>query len=393
MIPSVSDLGDLLELVHTSRHRYRSLRLTARLRVDATAIECAHLARRDGTPVIATEVAGGTDAGTGEPPGPDEHTARLWFAQPGRLREEHDPGAAGRGLLSVVADGTRHSRTGHGPVWRDEGRPFHEHAAGLFRELTETGPLFVAADATVTGATRVAGRPGIACTLRMRDDTDPCAVTVPRWVEEHRIVVDAATGVALRIEARTGGVPLTVTEVLEFAVDEDLPDALFRHTPAPGERVRDASSPPVPEHITLHEAVARAGFTVLAPTAVPGGAPAVVEWFPGDPDAGQHPAVNMSFQPQDGPGRWSHLWLTQVPQEHADRLPPDRPGAEEVRRGGRTYRLADTGQQLQLTVTRGGTAVFMVAQNLDRDTLVDVAESLVPVPPARPVLAPPGTSH
>jgi len=41
-------------------------------------------------------------------------------------------------------------------------------------------------------------------------------------------------------------------------------------------------------------------------------------------------------------------------------------------------------------VVRDGTAVFMVAQNLDRGSLPDVAASLVPVDPDRPGLAPPG---
>ena len=88
--------------------------------------------------------------------------------------------------------------------------------------------------------------------------------------DELRLEVDAERGALLRIESRFEGHPFTLSEALEIAFDEQLPEDTFVFTPPPGEEVRSVAARfPVQHDLTIEQAVALAPFTVWIPARMP----------------------------------------------------------------------------------------------------------------------------
>ena len=83
---------------------------------------------------------------------------------------------------------------------------------------------------------------------------------------EGRLELDAERGTPLRIEARHGGEPFLIQEVLDIEFDETFPDDTFVFTPPPGVEIRSTlDDEPVRWGLTLEQATAAAPFTLWVP--------------------------------------------------------------------------------------------------------------------------------
>ncbi|WP_217924558.1 hypothetical protein [Miltoncostaea oceani] len=311
----------------------------------------------------------------GEPePEETEDITRLWRA-PGRGREESDRwNPQGRTQsLTVINDGT---------WWRfdpligsitNDGDPGHRVGMGeAARPLLDPAVMLPFVDLQVIGTASVAGRAGIRALahVRPRSDDDGHASPLPFGADEHEIVVDGTLGVLLRMESRIGGAPFHVTEVMEIAFGEAFDPAVFSFSaPAgrPARRSHDLFPPPL--DLPLLEAASRAPFTVWVPTRTPAGHSPLVELVPASEGPLRTASVHLNYpHPEHG---------FQVIQTHVVDGNWGDTGWAELPLDGWTARIRTMGGQRQLITDRDATRVLIQANNLDSETLVAIAESLV----------------
>lgn len=224
----MSELGDLLELLHTARGRCHALRMAIRVWEDPGAT-------RD-----VAGAAGHLHATGAEPARPTDREDRLWYSAPDRARLETGPFPTGERLVSITDGPVQISRLGEAAAVREEtGRFRRDVAFGEHEPLLDPSSLSAVADIEVVGTAVAAGREGIVARARMRRDVDPVVVAHPPWVDELEVVVDAACGLLLLQITRGGGHVLRVAEVLGVEVDGYIPPDRFAYTPSQGEAVRD----------------------------------------------------------------------------------------------------------------------------------------------------------
>ena len=96
----MSELGDLLELLHGADGRFGTLASRWRCWQHLSRFHAAFTAEHAGSTAVAGAYATG-------PPQPSEHEeqARLWVAKPDRIREEHDD-VHGHATLAVAVGST-----------------------------------------------------------------------------------------------------------------------------------------------------------------------------------------------------------------------------------------------------------------------------------------------
>src|SRR5262245_60847320 len=150
----MSELGDLLELLHGAGRSFRSVRLEARewrhVHRQQEAYERAVRRARGGTVQMVVRV-------DEETPAESEMRLRAWFEQPNRVREERDE--AGR-LSVAVADGTRWwTRMPEWATIGEKGDAWAQGEVGLaVRPLLEPAVLLANAELAVAGRGERAGR-------------------------------------------------------------------------------------------------------------------------------------------------------------------------------------------------------------------------------------------
>ena len=231
----MSELGDLLELMHTARGRCHALRMAIRVWEDPGAT-------RDAAGAVGNAVW----AATGEGRRPVEREDRLWYSAPDRARLETGPSPSGARLVSVTDGPVRISRLGDAAAVRETVVRFREVAFGEHGALLDPAPLAAVADLEGVGRAVAAGREGIVARARIRRDLDPLLLAPPPWVDELEVVVDAACGILLLQVTRAGGRALRVVEVTGVEVDGYIPPERFAYAPAEGEVVRDRQRPTPP---------------------------------------------------------------------------------------------------------------------------------------------------
>jgi hypothetical protein len=218
------DLGQVLELLHGSRRRWRTIRASG---------EEWHDAARGQEAFERTARRGRVMSFRGTP-GPVERDPRwrLWVSQPGRARAEF--GMPHRRQMTVIADGGR--------VWTSSpaggGRSDEAGAEVLSRlgpagRLLETAALTAILDLEVVDESTVVGRPAIVVRGRPRHDGPPrsWSEAMTFGADEVELTVDADRGVLLATESRYGGAPFLRLSVDAIAFDEDLADDLFELPP------------------------------------------------------------------------------------------------------------------------------------------------------------------
>jgi hypothetical protein len=370
----VSELGDVLELMHGARGRYSTLRATIR--------EWQHLersARAFERHVDAASARGGSGSfmvsygfGAEQPPEATEALIRLWVMPPAKVRMERTDAEA----HTFVTDGER--EWSYSPSTGAMVNPAGGSFIG-FEHLTDPALVLGRVDLEPIGGTSVAGRAAIRVRAirRRREWHEPSGL--PEWADHHDFAVDAERGVLLRAASVFDGEEFQSNEVREIAFDESFPDGTFVFTPPPGEEIRDAETAfPPPQHVTIDEAARLAPFTVLLPRRLPEGAMMHLLYNPGSERVGAPVSVHVTYW-FEGAGHSLSIGQTREPQL------PEEVGWETRRRDGTTFRVHDQYGQRHVVCERHGTHV-MVTSDLDLETLIEIALSLEPAPTEPPRL-------
>lgn len=382
--PTVSDLGDLLELLHGARNRVSTLRGVVRtwqdVRVSGEAM--ARLTERG-------EVV--TYAPSGPPEQPTrERVARVWLAPPDRVREEWQ-GADGE-RVGVKRGALWWSYDPVSGAVSNERQP--EVGSGIGEELVrllDPAPLIGLLDLPDLRRGRRAGR----ATVRARAIPRAGDFDAPLWrlgamgADELQLDVDAERGTLLRVESRFEHQPLAISEFAEVAFDEPLADELFVFTPAPGVEVRDiAARSAILRDLTIEEAVALAPFTVWIPARLPSGWETDIWYAPENHHPPMAPHVHLHYRAADA----THgLSIAESPAGEPRDAEAEGPGGpwRDVERDGRRLELrepVESWHAAQVRMDLDGTRILIRSEDLPADALAELAAGLVPAPDAPPRL-------
>lgn len=372
----MTELAEALELMHTSVNRWRTLRTVGQEWRHSTRSRQAW--KRWVPRGRSRAVTYGFD---GEPE-PEETVEgwRLWLAKPDRTRAEF---AAGEETVSVVILGeTWWSWSPSRGAITNAGDPHHSHGTGPGLALIDPAPILPAIDLHVPGRTKFLGRPVLEVVARpgLIDDEDEEAADwqtathgLGSGADQYRLLVDAERGVLLRSEASIGGEPFRVLAVDDVAFDEDFPEHTF--APPESQEIERVESPRM---VSLVELPKRVPFVVLVPERPPFGPPdARIE--PADRRLGVPEQVHIDYHSRIEGQEDRQYWLI----ESADSM-PERTWVDWREEGG--IQVGDDRQVRPVLrvarLQRLGTHVEIQSYRLSTEELLDLARSLVPLPPA-----------
>ena len=220
----MSDVGDLLELLHGAADRWTSVQTTVRVRGD------------------------------------DEQATRLWIAKPHRWRQEDvDSVAVGRGRLWWASSPDAGFMSNEDDPDFGFGDPLQSFGAHL--DPAQLIPLLSFSEISQ-------GRGVLVTHVRQRAGHG-FAVGLPRGGDEHVLTIDAQRGVVLRIESLVGGEPFSVSELEDTTWDADIADEVFELAPPLGERTRSPRE--LHRVVTFEEAAHFAPFAVFGISELPHG--------------------------------------------------------------------------------------------------------------------------
>jgi len=356
----VSELGDVLELLHGARYRYRTIRATILQRYDQElglrALE--RFSDADHRDLIDPRELGASETVT-----------HVWLEPPGRIREESVDGAR-RSL--AIQDGERwwiYDEEGYVDSNEDDlrvGTSIARSAELLFNPAPLIGVLRL----ELLGRDTVAGRPvRLVRGVPRREARRLSTFRLDFDADEIELAVDLERGLLLRRTLRIDGGDYAVLEVRELELDATFPGDTFR--PRADARRRQHVRA---EELTVEEAASRASFPVWAPAAL-------VEWelearyYPGD-KAGQEPE-SVHF----------HLWRAAGHQIHVEQT-----AAETVDRSSRSHawKLLEragerfdviepedrTGNEASVRLIRDVTETTLSSRTVGLEPLVELAQRL-----------------
>ena len=383
MIGRMTDLGDLLVLLHGARDRISTIRVVLRT---WRHVRLSHEAM--------ARSGGFVTYGPAEQPAGEsvECRVRLWLAPPDRAREEReDPSGAWfgvrRGALWWQYDP-------HNGALSNQDQP--EVGSGIGEEfgwLVDPAAPIGLLDFGQINPGRRAGR----ATLHVR--------AVPRVLaagdeasllrlgaigaDDLQLEIDAERGTLLRIEARIEGQPFAISEVEEIGFDEQFAEDTFTFAPPPGEEVRSiATQFLVRRDLTIEQAVALAPFTVWIPARLPAGWESEIGFAAAQDRPPMAPHVFLHFRTPDG---MHGVRISESPADVPRDVEAEGPGgpwrdADRNQRRIQTRGPAEPGQPAQARVDLDGTRILIQSTDLATDALADLAAGLVQAPAEPPTL-------
>jgi outer membrane lipoprotein-sorting protein len=379
----VTELADLLVLLHGARGRISTVRATVRTWYDIVLTQKA--IERDGH---ATTYGPQIDERE------REGLVRVWLAPPDRAREERT-GTDGEGYGVRLGPQWWHYDP-HNGARSNEDRP--EVTTGTGDDvwwLLEPAPLIGLLDFHDITPGRRADRATIGTRAVPRAVGDgnnwPLARLGAMGADEILLEIDAERGALLRIESRLEGQPYAISEVLEVAFDEAFADDVFVFTPPPGEEVRSLDDDfGIFRDLTIEQAVARAPFTVWIASQLPAGWATEITFAPARDRPAMAPTLYLNYRAGDG----THaVRVVESPADHPgehDEYEHARPNPwQEVERNGRTMQIrepAESWQPAQLLAELDGTRILIHSDDLAATALADLAGGLVPAPAEPPDL-------
>jgi hypothetical protein len=381
----VGELGDLFELMHGARGRWRTVRLTVR--------DWSHTARstvafdrwrasfeaRGGTTSRFTAYAPGRAE---PPPETSEHITRIWIDGE-RSRVENDRGS---GATVVVHDGVTWWMTwpDHPPMTNAGDSSIRGSKGDQVEPMLDPAGLIGDYDFELRGAREFAGRPGlVARAVARQRDPHRHLLWQLRGTDELELVVDGERGILLGFTAFVDDEPCHVREIVEIAFDETFPEETFRIELPPGESFARAGGR-APTHLTLDQAVQTASFALFVPARPgPGWELAHVTYFEESERTVMAESVFLSYSHETGTRQFQlvettepHPWLV------SDEL-------KTVERDGYVMKTLDPSEAdfpmpRHVLVERDGTHVNLNSQDLSLDELIELAATLVPVTDSPP---------
>jgi outer membrane lipoprotein-sorting protein len=388
----VSDLGQLLQVIHDSRSRWRTFRGEYRLwrhreRSHEAFIE---MAKRSG----GTTYGGLALARKGDPPPPEsEGRWLIWVERPDSAREEFEGTAWG--TRTVVKVGERWwAYDEYGGARSNEGEEDVGIDVGRFSGWLEPAKLLGSLRFKPMGTTEVAGRAALRALATLPDEPSLDDDDHRDWelhmlgaeAEEYELAVDQEMGTLLRVEARFGGQPTLIGEAEVVAFDEDFPPETFVFTPPEGEEIQPFERPLPSGDQPIHEAAAEAPFMVFMLPRIPEGWSMTAFSFPESKRPKRGHIVGVSYRAESGA---AGLSLSQ--RAHSDDEEDEYEDAEmeTVEHRGLSMQVQDRTDDLPqsvVLVTRDGTDLTITSEELSGEKLIEVAVDLVPAPTEPPEL-------
>lgn len=378
----MSELGDLLELLHGARGRWRTVRLMLHEWIDldlsARAFEReAERERRRGVGVSRMYAFAG-----GERPRIHESRVRVWLDPPDRVREEHE----GEHPRTVAIDGdTWWSWSPPEGLTTNGGDPQHRHGSQMVTHLLDPAQLLGALDLEPAGSGEAAGRAARLVRARPRDVEPGFAAhrLGGLGADEILLAVDAERGVVLRSEARIDGEPFRSEELEEIEFDVELPRETFR-LEVPGEEPVDVRDRFRRRELPLDEVARRATFRVFAPRVATGWR---LSAHLGEASARPPAQESVHLLYHDVFGT-RHFYVNEAAEPPRQPVAPDA-RRERVERGGLELELVSPaegngGAQRCVALERDGTHVLLHSDALSLDELVELALALEPAPTEPP---------
>lgn len=381
----MTDLGDLLVLLHGARGRVVAVRAVVRTwrHIEVGRAAMARFVERGD--VVAYAPADVPERESAE------NLVRVWLAPPDRAREERD-GSDG------VWYGVRRGRLwwrydDYGGARSNEDHP-EAGRSGIgdeFGWLLDPAALIGSLDFGEIVPARRAGRPA----LRVRAVPRAVADDGALWrlgavgADELCLEVDAERGSLLWIEARFQGQPFARSEVLEVAFDERFPEDTFEFTPPPGEEVRSiAEQFQVRRDLTIEQAVALAPFTVWIPARIPADWETEIGFAAAQDRPPMAPQVFLHYRAADA----THgLRIAESAADSPRDVEAEGPGGpwRAIDRDDRRMQIrepAETWLPAQARLELDGTRILIGSTDLGADALADLAAGLVRAPAEPPEL-------
>lgn len=377
----MSDVGELLELMHTSDLRWRTLRAEGREWRD----EAGHLeaflrrhARRPSARVLSFSARDPGVPAEARRSDTSEETWKLWLA-PGKVRAEFEAG--GETVAVAIRGDTWWSWSPSWGAQTNSGRKNSTHGMGSGEALIAPARLLSCTDLFVLGRTTVLGRAAFAVravplTSDEEDEGSLALHGLGSGADDYELIVEAERGILLRSEARLRDRPFRVLEMRAVAFDEDLPEETFELDPPPGA----AFETTVPDRSLLLEELPDAvPFTILVPQR-PSADQVDVRMTPERLRGRVPQSVQIAYTSSDASRRGSLSLL-----ESAQPMPTlDWVSWREIDgvMVGEDSRVDPALRILRLQ--REGTHVEITAHDLSFDELIDLGRSLVPLPRGTP---------
>jgi hypothetical protein len=359
----VSDLGTVLELLHTADTRWDTLRVAGREWRRPDALLRAVVRDRP-------ELAGQLDLSVY----PDvEERWRLWMAQPEKVRAEF---LVGEEMVTAVIDGnTWWSWSPAQDVRTNAGRDGSSHGTGPGEALVRPAAILPALELRVMTTIAVLGRQAFAVRALPSAAKDELMHSrlhgLGTGADEYELLVDAERGVLLRAEARMDGEPFRILEVQEVAFDEPFAPETFL---APKGRKVEVDEPI--RTVSLPELPGLVPFTVLVPAHPP------VRWgfaHIDPPDRRWNRPVSATISYETAPwveGSNVSLYLEQA---GAPLSGPDEMAWEEEDGIAVAEEPSGDPPRLWARLTKHGTHIQIQAFGISKQDLRQLARTLVPL--------------
>jgi outer membrane lipoprotein-sorting protein len=387
----MSELGELLELLYSARRSFRTargvLRRRSNWRLAREAMRRENARNRGGGSRSVMMFARSSGSGE-EPPDVQEERVVFWYEPPDRLREEVEQPPHSR---TTVLDGNlwwmytpEWGATSNVDLSDEEAGDMTVGGGELFRPLLDPSGLLGVLE--IEQIDDLGER--LIVRARPRADVD----NVQRHfqlrsllgADEIELVVDRERGVVRRLAAIMDGQELSVVEFDELFFDETFPAETFVFVPPPGEEIR-APDLGMQRQYSLEEAAELAGFQVFEVPELPDGQWRLHVHF--SPARDRPPmAANVALMYHRANARGALVVSQHTAGEGSAGWTGSYPGGpplEEVERGGVTYTTIrgdpEQGNGSSVSFDRDGTAIQLQSQELDVETMLELAASLRPV--------------
>ena len=385
----MTEIDRVFELMHGANRSFRTVRAIIRVWRDEEVHQRAferhfeQMQQDQGGRSGISVMVGVSESGESEPKETEE-TLRLWIEQPWRRREETE----GRSSRLTVSDGEK--TWSYAPEW---GAMEHEDvgdAGGEASFLFEPAGLLPGLALKALEETQWVGRPVIRVRARPHARVHDTFLSHAPGADEHELLVDAERGVLLRTTSHFEGSVFAITEVTEIAFDEVLDPKIFTFEPPEGETIRRPEDLGMDHDVTIEQAAERASFRVWVASDLPRaeGTRFRPDW---EVEVLYQPGLERPRMPEMVVMFCHHdtLGSVTIHERAAETALEARPPWESLELDGvRVLVLEPSSQRLpvptQVRLQREGTEIDISSAEVDRDSLIAVARSLVPAPTGPP---------
>ncbi len=363
---AMSEIGDLLELLHAADVTFGTIRARYRLWRHHERLSAAFLAdagRSGGT--VAQAV------GRERAPAESEEIVSIWRQPPDSARVERGDDESSRsygvrhGELwwswdpTVGAMSNAENRSVGSGIGEEFATLLHPHVLVAALHLTPVERAVRAEREVIVAEATPRGNPTRGLNVGL------ALLEIGRGADRFRLEFDAERGIVLASHAFTDGEPFSTIEAVEVAYDEQLDESLFEFVAPPGEQVQSAGGVHrIRRHLSVAEAQAAAPFRILIPEQVPRGWHMHCSYFDGGSRRPQSPPLVAITYRSDAADEGLTISESLAAHEHPL---AHTSGWRDATAGQHRVRVRDRDEsfgQAQLIIEREGTHILMTSETL-----------------------------